>query len=49
VRNLETLDLYRDVYAPKLQAEHVAKFRDKFVAFRTILRIDHEAEAAGGE
>jgi hypothetical protein len=27
----------------------VAKFRDKFVAFRTILRIDHEAEAAGGE
>jgi hypothetical protein len=49
VRNLESLDLYRDVYAPKLPAEHGAKFRDKFVAFRTILRIDHEAEASGGE
>jgi hypothetical protein len=49
VRDLETLELYREVYAPKLQAEHNAKYRDKFVAFRSILRIDHESEASGGQ
>jgi hypothetical protein len=41
VRDLETLKLYQEVYAPKLQAEHTAKFKDKFVAFRTILRLEH--------
>lgn len=49
VRDLETLELYREVYAPKLQAEHGAKFQNKFVAFRTILRIDHELEASSGQ
>lgn len=49
VRDLETLELYREVYAPKLQEEHGAKFQNKFVAFRTILRIDHELEASSGQ
>lgn len=48
VRDLETLKLYQEVYAPKLKEEHQAKFRDKFVAFRTILRIDHEDQAPLG-
>lgn len=42
VKDLETLQLYQEVYAPKLQQEHTDKFKDKFVAFRTILRIEHE-------
>lgn len=45
VKDLETLRLYQEMYAPKLQAEHQERYRDKVVAFRTILRIDHEDEA----
>ncbi len=45
VKDLETLRLYQEMYAPKLQAEHMERYRDKFVAFRTILRIDHEDQA----
>lgn len=45
VKDLETLKLYQEMYAPKLQADHMQRFRDKFVAFRTILRIDHEDQA----
>lgn len=41
VKDMETLKLYSQVYAPKLQAEHKAKFENKFVAFRTILRVEH--------
>lgn len=41
VKDLETLKLYQQVYAPKLQQEHMEKFKDKFVAFRTILRVEH--------
>ncbi len=40
VKDLETLKLYQEVYANKLQAEHLERYRDKFVAFRTILRIE---------
>lgn len=45
VKDLDTLKLYQQMYAPKLQAEHMNRYRDKFVAFRTILRIDHEDSA----
>ncbi|WP_417613246.1 DUF4286 family protein [Owenweeksia hongkongensis] len=41
VKDMETLKLYHEMYAPKLQAEHTEKFKDKFVAFRTILRVEH--------
>ncbi len=44
VKDMETLQLYQEVYALKLQAEHTEKFKDKFVGFRTILRIEHEHE-----
>lgn len=43
--DLDILRRYQELHAPKLQAEHQARFRDKFVAFRTILRIDHEDQA----
>jgi len=46
VKDMETLKLYQQVYAPKLQAEHTEKFKDKFVAFRTILRVEHEYDPA---
>lgn len=45
VRDRETLQLYQEVYAAKLQQEHRARYEGKFVAFRTLLRIDHEQAA----
>jgi hypothetical protein len=42
VKDLETLQLYQEMYAPKLQQEHTEKYKDKFVAFRTILRMEYE-------
>jgi len=33
----EKLKMYFDMYAPKLQEEHEKRYKDKFVAFRTIL------------
>ncbi|MEQ9262307.1 MAG: DUF4286 family protein [Owenweeksia sp.] len=42
VKDMETLMLYQEMYAPKLQKEHIDKFRDKFVSFRTVLKLTHE-------
>ncbi|MCT4623901.1 MAG: DUF4286 family protein [Schleiferiaceae bacterium] len=42
VKDLETLQLYQEMYAPKLQKEHQAKFEGKFVAFRTMLEVIDE-------
>ena len=39
VKDLEALQIYQELYAPKLQKEHAKKFEGKFVAFRTILEI----------
>lgn len=41
VKDQETLQLYNEVYAAKLQQEHTEKYKDKFVAFRTLLRLEH--------
>jgi hypothetical protein len=41
VKDMETLALYQEVYAPKLQQEHIDKFENKFVSFRTLLRLEH--------
>lgn len=45
LKDLDSLDHYQKNFAPKLQAEHTARYRDKFVAFRTILRIEEEISA----
>lgn len=45
VKDMETLRLYQEVYAPKLQREHQSKFSDKAVAFRTILREEEDFTA----
>lgn len=37
--NMEDFDRYQKEFAPALQAEHKEKFKDKFVAFRTLLEI----------
>lgn len=37
--SLQQYQQYQDVFAPALQAEHTEKFKDRFVAFRTILEI----------
>lgn len=39
VKDRETLQLYQEVYAPKLQQEHQQKFEGHFVAFRTLLEV----------
>lgn len=36
----EKLDYYNQHFAPVLQNQHTAKFAGKFVAFRTLLRVD---------
>lgn len=37
--SMEAYEAYRDQYAPALQAEAMDKFRNKFVAFRTLLEV----------
>src|SRR5688500_7600682 len=37
--DFSTYNQYREVFAPALQAEHSAMFKDKFVAFRTLLEV----------
>ncbi|MFN5370134.1 MAG: DUF4286 family protein [Bacteroidia bacterium] len=35
--SMEHYERYRAEFAPALQAEHTARYRDQFVAFRTLL------------
>jgi hypothetical protein len=42
VKDLETLQLYQQMYAPALQKEHTERYEGKFVAFRTILEMKAE-------
>lgn len=37
--DLETLQKYQDEHAEKLQIEHTERYKDHFVAFRTLLEI----------
>lgn len=36
---MKDIEHYQKEFAPKLQAEHSAKFKDRYAAFRTILQI----------
>jgi hypothetical protein len=36
-KNMEVYELYRTLYAPKLQREHTKRYENRFVAFRTLL------------
>jgi len=37
--SMEVLEAYQREDAPKLQAEHTQRYKDKFVAFRTLLEV----------
>lgn len=37
--SLERYVMYRELESPRLQAEHTERFKDRFVAFRTILEV----------
>ena len=37
--NMEELEKYQQEHAPRLQQEHTERYRNKFVAFRTLLEI----------
>ncbi|MEQ9187249.1 MAG: DUF4286 family protein [Cryomorphaceae bacterium] len=37
--NMKNLEAYHEKDAPKLQKEHAEKFKDHFVAFRTLLEL----------
>lgn len=39
LNSMEDYIRYETDHAPRLQAEHANKYRDKFVAFRTILEV----------
>lgn len=41
-KNQDQLNVYQQLYAPKLQHEHSSKYQGKFAAFRTILTIIEE-------
>lgn len=41
--DMESYNRYIHEDAPKLQAEHSSRYEDKFVAFRTILEVVHQA------
>jgi hypothetical protein len=36
---MEDIERYNKHFAPQLQAEHAAKYKDKYAAFRTLLQI----------
>lgn len=38
--SMESYEKYRDQFAPHLQQKHTEKYAGKFVAFRTLLRIE---------
>lgn len=38
-KSIDDYNIYRKEHAPRLQQEHIQKYRDKFVAFRTLLEI----------
>ena len=38
-QSLETLEDYQNNFAPKLQEEHTTRYKEEFVAFRTLLEI----------
>lgn len=38
-KNMETLQTYYEKEAPALQADHAERYKDKFVAFRTLLEV----------
>lgn len=36
-------ETYRQLHAPRLQKEHTERYKDKFVAFRTLLEVVHHS------
>jgi hypothetical protein len=38
-KSMEDLEKYQRIFAPVLQAEHNERYKDKFVAFRTLLEV----------
>ncbi|GCD78195.1 hypothetical protein JCM31826_16770 [Thermaurantimonas aggregans] len=41
-KDRESLALYQNLFAPDLQKEHLQRYANKFVAFRTVLEIVEE-------
>jgi hypothetical protein len=39
LENVANLNKYFEEYAPDLQEEHLIKFKDKFVAYRTVMEV----------
>jgi hypothetical protein len=38
-KNMETLELYQEKHAPRLQQEHSKRYANRFAAFRTLLEV----------
>lgn len=43
-RDMESVRIYQELYAYNLQKEHEIRYRNKVVAFRTMLEVVHEEE-----
>ena len=37
--NMQDYERYQQEHAPRLQAEHTSRYKDRFVAFRTLLEV----------
>lgn len=42
-KTIEDYKKYQKEFAPKLQSEHTQKFKDKFVAYRTVMQVVAES------
>ncbi len=47
LKNWEDYNTYVNDFAEKLQKEHTEKYANKFVAFRTLLEVEHHVKRDG--
>lgn len=41
--NMAILQRYQAIHAPRLQKDHIERYKDRFVAFRTIVEVEWES------
>lgn len=47
MRSMDDYETYQEQHAPRLQAEHSARYAGKFGAFRTLLHVIHQTDGQG--
>lgn len=47
LKSMDEYEVYQKEHAPRLQAEHTARYDGKFGAFRTLLHVIHHTDGQG--